>query len=242
MIKHLIYESLKIKRTMLIKLVYGVPILICIASLLTSSFYFVPNTFNWISCYFINILVSIFSIYMYNHEMKSTKFSYIRLLQKTEVFKNVLAKDIVQAILLLITLLLMGIITLILETILLESNYGIYPIFFSVISIWVTSLWQIPFQKKLIKKIGTLGTIIVNFLLGSIFGILAAKKVFWYLVPWTWTVRPLLTILNVDPNGTIIPVDNPYNSYWNVILPMLLSMILYTIQNAYIRNLQTKEV
>ena len=75
--------------------------------------------------------------------------------------------------------------------------------------IFISSLWQIPLCLFLSRKVGMVGTVILQVGIGDVLGILFATKSNWWLCPYSWTARMITPVLGILPNGTLAPSGDP---------------------------------
>lgn len=104
----------------------------------------------------------------------------------------------------------------------------------------ITTLWQIPLCLFLSRKLGMAGTVLLNTALGIFFGILCSTKTFWWVCPYSWTLRLLTPVLGILPNGLPAqsgdPLLNPSSVPVGLVLSLLLFAVLTVLTARWFRN------
>jgi len=94
--------------------------------------------------------------------------------------------------------------------------------------IFLTSIWQIPFCLFISRKIGMVGTVLVQ-VAGFLLGVLLATKPIWWLYPYSWTMRMITPVLGILPNGTLALSGDPLLNSSSVPLGIALAILLFII-------------
>lgn len=196
-----------------------------------SPVYFVTNTFNWWSILFMPIAIALWCAQSNQKEKKAGDYSNILLLPISPS-KVWVAKVIVIALQALFSLLLflvmMG---------LLSFVYPGMPLFEmrqleGLLLIWFTSLWEIPLMLYLAKKWGMGAALITNIVGGLVLGIAFSTKALWWLNPWSWSIRLMMPIIGVHPNGTLLSQSSHFRDGSVIIIGILLAAALVIIITA----------
>lgn len=203
-------ENLKYKRSVFRKLILLIPIALILISII---FIFIGIGLGGFSssivCNWCMPLASL-SIAILSHlvNSKEEKHKYRTLYNLPIDLKKIfVSKTILIGANLLVISLLLAVITAISEGILSGASTAIGHTGYFIFGyglLWISLLWQIPFCLFLDQKLGFTGSLILN-LLGSAFGGLffSLTPLFW-LFPYSWTARLMVTLFGVLPNGLLV--------------------------------------
>jgi ABC-2 type transport system permease protein len=224
-------EHLKVKRSFSITLIWLIPLINILISFIMSPVYFVTNTFNWWSILFMPIAIALWCAQSNQKEKKAGDYSNILLLP-ISLSKVWVAKIIVIALQalssLLLFLIMMG---------LLSFVFPAMPLFEmrqleGLLLIWFTSLWEIPLMLYLAKRLGMGATLITNIVGGMVLGIAISTRALWWLNPWSWSIRLMMPIIGVHPNGTLLSQSSHFRDSSVILFGILLAAALVIIITA----------
>lgn len=193
--------------------------------------YFVTNTFNWWSILFMPIAIALWCAQSNQKEKKAGDYSNILLLP-ISLSKAWVAKIIVIALQalssLLLFLIMMG---------LLSFVFPGMPLFEirqleGLLLIWFTTLWEIPLMLYLSKRWGMGAALITNIVGGLVLGIAFSTKSLWWLSPWSWSIRLIMPIIGVHPNGTLLSQSSPFRDGSVILIGILLAAAFVIIITA----------
>lgn len=224
-------EFLKTKRSALRRIALTSPLVLAILALIQQGF-FSLNLFNWYYVAFLPATFALISGIAVNIDSGKRGMRAICCLPIRQE-KIWLAKLTIASSYAFCSCLLLSIAVVFVPEILsLLGAEQVKPLNIGMIAtgilvMFFTTLWQIPFCFILAKKLGLVFTAVMN-LLVSVSGVLLALEPFWFLCPWAWVNRCMVSIVGVLPNG--LPVEQVnYSEPENVLSALVLSLILTTI-------------
>ncbi|MCB2338811.1 lantibiotic immunity ABC transporter MutE/EpiE family permease subunit [Clostridium estertheticum] len=226
MLKYLQAENLKYKGTFLKKLILIAPIVTLLFGA-SSGQWVQPNSFNWWYTLILQGYISLMAVMTNDVEQK--KLRYRAVLGLPISLKKVwISKVLVNGIYMTFScmILLVGIL---LAGPLIANTIPVFRIFAGAGLIVVTSLWQIPLCMFLAKKLGMLGTILIN--VGSLFvlGDLTVLTSMWWICPYSWTSRIMCPILGYLPSGGRAEIGSPLLNPIVIPIGIILSIILFAL-------------
>ena len=225
-------ELLKYKRTMMKKLIIGIPLIFTMFSIVIRIL--MPEfkgtwdgililIFNWWPLLFLSLGMGIFSSLVAIQEKKAGNY-YSWKIHSINVKKIWFYKITGMAIYsfyssctLIIAILLSGIATS-------KGTIPIKQILFGSFVCWISSLILIPLQLWSATWKGIFFSMGVA-MAGMLVGVLAAPEKIWFLVPWSWSLRILCPIIGVNPNGTTLEPDSLLLDPSVIPIGLLLSVI-----------------
>ena len=95
----------------------------------------------------------------------------------------------------------------------------------SLILIWMTTLWNIPFLYLMSKYISHFILLALNTLVCLLIAPFIAQSPLWFVLPYTYHYKIAQFLLNLKPSGDIITNQNQTNIL-QVSLIIILSMIM----------------
>ena len=104
--------------------------------------------------------------------------------------------------------------------------YSVSRNFIGSITVVIASIWQIPICLLLTRKTGLLFPIAANTLLGILMPILLGNTALSWVCPYCWAAKTADLIMGIESNGTFAGVAA---FSWVVLLPLLFSVILYSL-------------
>lgn len=227
MVQYFAAENLKLKRTFTRKLVLLAPLATLLLTWALAAIWFQVNAFNW---WYILLMPGFISLICALSDQKETKkLGYRGVLSLPVSLKKVwIAKNLTMIFYAALSnlVLLIGI--------LLGGSSVPNPLPFGasclgMLLIFITSLWQIPLCLFLSRKIGMVGTVIIQVGVGDVLGILFATKSNWWLCPYSWTARMITPVLGILPNGTLAPSGDPLLNPSVVPIGIALSLVLFAL-------------
>lgn len=227
MIRYLRSEHLKFRRSFSRKLLFIVPLLNLLVSFLMNPMYTVTNTFNWWSIFFMPLAVALLCGLSHQKEQRAVNYNRIFSLP-VSLSRIWYGKVFVVAIYLLVMLLIFEVMLTVLQMVL-PGSIQLSHTLLAVLLLWLGSLWQIPFCLWLARKWGLVTVLIINAVGGMALGTYAAPQSWWWLNPWSWSVRMMCPAIGVHPNGVPLAVGDPL---WNAaVIPagLLLSVAFFLI-------------
>ena len=99
----------------------------------------------------------------------------------------------------------------------------------------VSSIWQIPFCLLLAKKFGFSTSLMINGLLGVALGIMFSAGDYWLFSPYSWSIRAMVPMLKIMPNG--LPADAGNMMLSTSILPPCIFSILLFLLLSYLSSI-----
>lgn len=112
--------------------------------------------------------------------------------------------------------------------------------------LFITFLWEIPWDMFLTEKLGLFTTVIINVVSGIAFCAVAAKKsIEWmWWVPYAIPAHLMCPVIKVLPNGLPVPANSPLLSK-SIILPgiaitLILFFVLSVLTSLTYQNLEAK--
>ncbi|WP_394923619.1 lantibiotic immunity ABC transporter MutE/EpiE family permease subunit [uncultured Robinsoniella sp.] len=204
-------ENLKFKRSLFRKLILFIPIALILVSVI---FIFIgiglggfssSVVCNW--CMPLASLSIVILCHLVNN--KDQKHNYRTLYSlPINLKKTFIAKTILIALHLLIVSLVLAFITVISESIrsgisAAAIGYAGYYIL-AYFLLWLSLLWQIPFCLFLVQKTGFAATMIINLFTSALSGLFFSLTPLFWIFPYSWTARFMVTFFGVLPNGMLI--------------------------------------
>lgn len=224
-------EFLKTKRSAVRRIAIASPL--CLALLATiQQGYYSLNLFNWFYVIFLPATFALMSASAVNLDNKKHGLRTIRSLP---ILQQSIwgAKLFIVAGYALLSCLLLSVAVVVIPSALgvLGVNQikplSISVIFLGIVVMFLTSMWQIPLCFLLAKRLGLAVTVMTNLFI-SFSGVLVALKPFWFLCPWAWVNRCMVSIIGVLPNG--LPVEHTgYTGPYDVLYALLLSLGLTAV-------------
>lgn len=238
MIKYLIAENLKTKKTILRKLLICIPML-CVSLALIFDFlgfgYFTSKSaftsINHWSLSWMPLLVVFLTGMFHKIEQNSTGYKTIFSFP-IDLKKSWIAKIAILSFFTLIASLFLGILTVILNIAFTSTEASVVPFyncFIAIIISWITSLWQIPLCLWLSRKINFFILLILTYGANLELGASRAPSSLWWLFPWSIPLRLQCPLLHLHPN--CLPLDSNSALLNSSVIPVgiVLSILLFFI-------------
>lgn len=224
-------EYLKTKKSAVRRVAIVSPLCLAVLAIVQQG-YFSLNLFNWFYVVFLPATLALISAAEVNLDYGKTGLRALRSLPVSQQ-KIWTVKLFVVAGYAFCSCLLLSVAVVIIPQFLqllgtVQSKpLGVPTILAGIAVMFITTSWQVPLCFILAKKLGLVFTVITH-LFVSFSGVFFALKPFWFLCPWAWVNRCLVSVIGVLPNG--LPVENTdYISTFDVALGVGLSLILTAI-------------
>ncbi|MBS7526850.1 lantibiotic immunity ABC transporter MutE/EpiE family permease subunit [Fusibacter paucivorans] len=111
-------------------------------------------------------------------------------------------------------------------------DHGIYY-FLGYGIIWLSLLWQIPVCLFLVQKAGLVMTVIIHLFASAFGGIFISLTPLFWIFPYSWPARLMITLFGVLPNGLLVSGDSrlslPFTQSVILALSALMLAIILTI-------------
>lgn len=242
-------ENLKFKHSLFQKLIVLVPLALVLASIVLIYAGMGFGVFssvmvcNW--CMPIASLSIVFLCHMVNH--KDQKHQYRTLYSlPIDLKKTFISKTILVAVNLLIISLVISLITAAAECILSGSMLTIGQIVYYIFGyclLWSSLLWQIPFCLFLDQKIGFAGSVILNLFAGALGGLFFYLTPIFWLFPYSWPARFMVTLFGVLTNGLTAGTDSRlFLSLGEGVLLIILSLLTAVLLTKLFSRWYVKQV
>lgn len=101
-------------------------------------------------------------------------------------------------------------------------------ILMAVMFTWVTSLTIIPIQLWAATWKGMFASMGISFG-GLILGIFIAEKPYWFIFPWSWGIRMMCPILQLNPNGVMLEAGDPLLDTSVLPIGFILSIVAFFV-------------
>lgn len=244
---YVIAENLKLKRTFVRKLIIIAPAVLLVLACVQMG-YFTLNLFNWWYTMIFPGFITLAAALIEQHE--GGKLAYRALLPLPVDIRRVWAAKMVVAgvYTALSTVVLTGGLLLVTGVFSLSGGTSLVSVDAAQLArgacaIVVTSLWQIPLCLVLSRVLGMAGTLAINLVGGIVAGIACASETFWWVCPWSWTMRLMVPLLGTLPNGLIAEPGDALLDPSVVPVGAILSLVLFgVLAIAATRVLAAKEV
>ncbi|MGV8980729.1 lantibiotic immunity ABC transporter MutE/EpiE family permease subunit [Clostridium sp.] len=225
MIKYLQAENLKCKRTFMKKLIFLAPMLTMLFGFMSGS-YIQVNSFNW---WYMMILPGYISIMaVMTNEREEKKLHYRAVFGLPISLKKVwVSKVLVNGF--YMTFSCMVLLGGILLGGLISNTIPFFCAFSGAALIAVTSLWQIPLCMFLAKKLGILGTVLINAGVGAVLNVMAVSTPIWWTDPYSWTSRIMYSVAGILPNGMLAEIGDPLRNPAVIPIGIILSLVLFIL-------------
>ncbi len=226
---------LKIKNTSINKLIILFPLICALISLLFSSLggesilsLTVETAVNQWGVIWINVIIAVISGLLNKLELDSNKYS-IFLSRDVDLKMAEFSRIILVAFLSLVISIILGLILIVISLFLpTPSLTSISRILLTVLLIWVTTLWQIPFTLWLSRKTNLYFSMIINTIAPLIIGTSFSLLDNWYIFPYDWSLKLLEPMTKMGING--IPFGTEYvPNYSMIYISLFLGVILFII-------------
>lgn len=225
--RYLKAENLKLKRTFTRKLILIAPLATLLLTWSLAVIWFQVNAFNW---WCVLLLPGFIAIISSLSDQKETKrLNYRSVLTLPVSLKKVWIAKVLNLIFYTARSCLVLLIGILLGSFSVPNPLPFGTACLGMLLIFVTSLWQIPFCLFLSRKIGIVGTILIQVAAGFLLGVLFATQTNWWLCPYSWTARLMTPVLGILPNGTLAQRGDPLLNTASIPVGMAVSFLLFII-------------
>lgn len=225
-------ENLKFKHSLFQKLIILVPLALVLASVVLIyagmgfGIFSSVMVCNW--CMPIASLSIVFLCHLVNH--KDQKHQYRTLYSlPIDLKKTFISKTILAAVNLLMISLVISLITAAVECILSGAMLTLGQITYYILGyclLWFSLLWQIPFCLFLDQKLGFAGSVLINLTASAIGGIFFYLTPIFWIFPYSWPARFMVTLFGVLTNGLVAGPDSRlFLSLGEAALLVLISLV-----------------
>jgi ABC-2 type transport system permease protein len=234
MVKYFLSENLKIKNTFLNKLIWIMPILTIILTILLEPTDFQHASYNFWYALILPGAVSLnFTLLsrvdgsMKNKGVLSLPLD-LRKVWLAKVLGGIKSMSI-SCIIICLAAQLCPIVT----SIKLEKNIPFFVGLAAIIILVITYAWQVPLCIYLGNKIGLFQTVLINIVVNIAFTILAVEN-FWWAIPFTYPARLMCPVLKILPNG--LPAEPGSKTFtpellniWDIPFGLSISIVLFFV-------------
>lgn len=228
MVRYLKAENLKLKHTFTRKFILIAPLATLLVTRSLAAIWFQINALNWWYILLMPGYIALLSALADQKESK--KLNYRGVLALPVSLRKLWVAKIMNLILYVALSCLILLIGVLLGSPFVPNPLAPGSVCFGIFFIFITTLWQIPFCLFLFRKIGMVGTIIIQVGAGLLLGVFFATKANWWLCPYSWTMRIMTPVLGILPNGTLAqagdPMLNPASIPIGIALPVILFVVL----------------
>lgn len=220
-------ENLKFKRTFTRKLILIIPLATLFLTWFLSFNWYQVNAFNW---WYVLLMPGYIALISALSDQKEAKrMGYCGVLALPVSLKKIWIAKVLNLILYAALSCLILLIGILLGSFTVPNPLTSGGACLGMFVIFLTSLWQIPFCLFLSRKIGMVGTILIQVAAGFLLGVLLATKSIWWLYPYSWTMRIMTPVLGILPNGTIAQSGAPLLNSSSIPVGIALSILLFII-------------
>lgn len=228
MIDILKLERLKTKRTIVPKLIWVIPLLVCIITtlLFSTTGYIIESVINQWSFLWLNVFLALEIGLIDRSEKLNTQYKMI-ISSPINLSKFEFGR-ILHGILLALKASIVLIILVIVSSTMIRIRVSLINCIIAVLGILTTSLWEVPFYTWLSRKTNIYITVIIAFL-GSFVGISIANLSWGKFFPYTWPAMFPVSFTKMNINGTLLSLSANGEHYllaliFSVVLLMLASL------------------
>lgn len=234
MLRYFLSENLKIKNTFLSKLIWIMPILTIVFTILIEPTYFQHASYNF---WYVLILPGAVSLIftLLNRVDGSMKNKGVLSLP-LDLRKVWLAKVLVGIKSMSISCIIIFLAAQLSPIVINVKSEKEIPIFVGLAAITIlviTFAWQVPLCMYLGNKIGLFQTVLINIAVNFVFTILAVKD-FWWAIPFTYPARLMCPVLKILPNG--LPAESGSKTFtpellnvWNIPFGLTISIVFLLV-------------
>lgn len=225
MIKCMISEIQKLKRTFSKKLIWIAPLAtLFICGILGAGETFQNGAYNW---WYTMFLPGALSIICATIVEKDKKLKYNELFTLPFSKNTVWIGKIIACSCMYLISSIIFVIGIILGGFIFGETMSFSQVFAGIIVLFITFLWQIPLCMILCGKFGMIATVLIN-MVANIIGVAGfSDSANWYLYPFSIPSRLMCAILNILPNGFPVAKGSVLLNT-NVILPgIIISLVCF---------------
>ena len=230
MMKYILSEHLKYKRSFMKKLIFIAPLAAMMNAYVLMPLYFSVNAYNW---WYSMLLPAVFALIpALIHRYEERKLKYRAVFSLNVDLRKVWISKIIAASYFIIMAAVVHLLGVYAGQSLVHGqvtpDYGFEVLLRASAVLIITGIWQVPLCLFLAKKFGFMVSVAVNTVIGITLGIIFANGGFWLFCPYSWGMRAMVPMLNILPNGVPAEAGNAMiNS--PVLMPCVLSVILFLL-------------
>ena len=226
MLEYIQAENLKCKRTFLKKLIFFAPMVTFLIAYISGT-WFQINAFN--SWYMMILPGYIALMAVMTNEKEQKKLRYRAVFGLPISLKKIwISKILVNGIYMTLSCIVLSV-GIILAGYKFTVTVPFSRAIVAAVLIAVTSLWQIPLCMFLAKKLGMLGTVLINVCGSFILSALTAITSLWWICPYSWTARIMCPVLGNLPNGNLAKIGNPLLNPVVIPIGIIMSAIIFAL-------------
>lgn len=231
-INFLLMEQLKTKRTIIRKLVWLMPMLVFIITviLFSTTGYVVESAINQWSFLWLNVFIALEIGLIDHHEKSDTQYKMI-ISAPINLAKFELGR-ILHGIFILFGSSIVFIIVILASSFLIQFRVSLLNCIVAVIGIMLTSLWEVPMYTWLSHKTNLYITVIIAFI-GSFIGISIVALPWGSLFPFTWSALFPVSFTKMNINGTLATLNSNSGSYYYTLYYSIILMLLLSIGTSW---------
>lgn len=209
-------ENLKFKNSLFRKLTILIPLALILIAMV---FMFVGIGLGGFSssivCNWSMPIASLAVIFLCHQvNKKEKKHQYITLYSlPINLKKTFISKTIIIVLNLLVISLILSFISIISEFVLSGFSVAIGYVGYYILGyilLWASLLWQIPLCLFLDQKVGFIASIILTLFLSASGGVFLSLTPLFWIFPYSWTARLMITLFGVLPNGLLVESGSRY--------------------------------
>lgn len=236
-------ENLKHKHSFLMKLLFIAPIISLLHAFALMPLYFTVNAYNW---WYVILMPATFALIpAMMHRKEDRKLNYRAVFPLNIDLKKVWVSKILTALIYMsITVMLHMLGVFIFQFFIgeqLTQNYAFTTLLFASLLLVITNIWQVPFCFFLAKKLGFIGSIAGNAVLGLVLGILLSDGDMWLYCPYSWGIRLMVPVMHILPSGVPTEASNSLISNTSLFIPCILSICLFILLTFITANWFSKQ-
>jgi len=222
---YLLAEHLKFKRTASRKMLPVIALMNLSLSFLMNPSFFVTTTFNWWSIIFLPLMIGLLCGLSHQKEQHASRYQGLLVLP-VSLQKIWCAKVVMVALYTLAALVMFWGGMVAVGFLLPNYSISLAQSAGAIALLWLTTLWEIPFILFVARKLGLAVAVIINFLFGFGFGIVADHTA-WWMIPWSWSVRMMSPVVGVHPSGVLLEPGSPLLDRAVISVALLLALLLF---------------
>lgn len=231
MINSLLIEQLKTKRTMIRKLVWLIPVLVFIITviLFSTTGYIIESVINQWSFLWLNVFIALEMGLVDRNEKNNTQYKMI-ISSPINLAKFELGR-ILHGMVMLLGSTIVFIILIVGASFLIKVRVSLLNCIVAIIGILLASLWEVPMYTWLSRKTNLYITVIIAFI-GSFMGISVVDLSWGKLFPFTWSALFPVSFTKMNINGTLATLNSSSGAYYTLYYSVIL-MLLFSIGAAW---------
>ncbi|UZQ50981.1 lantibiotic immunity ABC transporter MutE/EpiE family permease subunit [Clostridium kluyveri] len=195
-------EYLKIKHTLIGKLIFIAPFLPIALSFVLTTRYFEIDSYNW---WYVMLFPGMISLLCTLVVVKDKKMKNTAVLSLPVDLKKIWMAKVLACVCMIVVASMIHLFgSVFIGNVLGIGKFGSIPMInavFASIVLIITFLWQIPLCMFLASKIGMFSTVLINIVCCFILGVMTAVSDTLWMIPYAVPSRLMIPIIKVLPNG-----------------------------------------